>query len=287
MCLCMFMCMVCMFMCVHVYVIWNIRVLVCCFRNAAQTTFHFFKILTNKNPDEYKNIVRPLLKDLIADKDMEYVIVYIPSQGSFLQSFFFSCYDKLRTDHKDRVIKLNQTFKTRREDYVELVTKLKEGILQDFVIRCKRFEEEIENEDKRVKQPLWDYAKSLHMKEGLAFTLGQFGLHMHALLLYQRLIYFVNENKCKSVIVKNNLTRDQLTQSYLLTVSFEPFIGEKDYSIPKILDVNGKPYKDLIYKHQISEFDYNNYLFARQVNVRGHIFLMLNSNSCTYSCISL
>ena len=63
---------------------------------------YFFSYTLAQNAEEYKNVVKPALKELITEKDMEYLIVYIPSPSSFLQTIFFNAYERLRSDYKDR-----------------------------------------------------------------------------------------------------------------------------------------------------------------------------------------
>jgi len=68
---------------------------------------------------------------------------------------------------------------------------MKEGILQEFVARCKRYEDEIAMEENLINKELWQYPKYILMKEGLAIFLEQFGLHENALTILKELKNFI------------------------------------------------------------------------------------------------
>lgn len=218
-----------------------------------QSPYLHLLIVQSDTVDDYRNQIRPALRDLVKqlqEKDYEYQIVYIPSESSLFKKkiLLSNAYDRLRSefnDKKDRVMKLiidSKTPSKRDESFLELEERIKEGLVLEFVSRSNRYEQEIKKFLSNRTLPGWHYCPYFIIKEGLAFVLEQFGLIVNALSIYKELKSFVKNED----------------------ISFDKFIDPGDRSITKILDISAKPYWQKIYENNISEFDFSNYLLARQ-----------------------
>lgn len=164
-----------------------------------QSPYLHLLIVQADTVDDYRNQIRPALRDLVKqlqDKDYEYQIVYIPSESK-KKILLSNAYDRLRSefnDKKDRVMKLiidSKTSSKRDESFLELEERIKEGLVLEFVSRSNRYEQEIKKFLSNRTLPGWHYCPYFIIKEGLAFVLEQFGLIVNALSIYKELKSFV------------------------------------------------------------------------------------------------
>lgn len=74
-----------------------------------------------------------------------------------------------------------------------------EGTLIEFSKRCNKYEMEIKKMEEVKHLPGWNYRHYFVLKEGLAFTLEQFGLTVNALSTYNELKSFMVNQKGNNI----------------------------------------------------------------------------------------
>ncbi|KAL0486671.1 trafficking protein particle complex subunit [Acrasis kona] len=221
--------------------------------------------------DDYKTNIKPKLRDWVNymnDKDYEYLILHVPTSQneSLLKKLsLYRVFDKLKTDFNDRrngvdhVIKIvlnaaqqqqpnQQPVQLHAQQFKDLAARIRDGILVEFARRCGKYEEEIKKFDENRKYPGWQFGHYFIAKENLALTIEQFGLHVNALGIYSQLFSFY---------VTDDAVR---LDSFIKT-------NEKQNELCEILNTRAKPYREMIYSTTISEFDFYNYVFARQIQL--------------------
>jgi hypothetical protein len=236
--------------------------------------------------DDYKNTIKPKLRDWVSymnDREYEYIILYVPtstSESLLKKISLYRVFDKLKTDFNDRkngidhVIKINLNSAMQQKNptplppqqFKELGARIRDGVLVEFAHRCAKYEEEIKKFDLNRKLPGWQFCHYFIVKEGLAFTIEQFGLYVNALGIYSQLFSFYitqDDVRLDSFIKKKKTTKsDQVVE----------MISDQDAEIEsfrliKILDTSAKPYREMIYNTDVTEFDFYNYVFARQIQL--------------------
>lgn len=182
----------------------------------------------------------------MSEKDYSYLILYLQQPAKKFS--FFKVFDRLKTDfNKDNVVKLEE--KTFAEDFIKMdvAVRIRDGVVEEFVRRTIMYDKEMKKSESNRTVPGWQFCHFFLIKEGLAFTFEQFKLPVNAHGMYQQLMSFLNSS----------------TDS----VRFNKFIDEDDFTIFPILDTSIKNYRQLMYETRISEFDFNNYVFARQIHL--------------------
>ncbi|KAJ9478612.1 ER to Golgi transport-related protein [Pseudozyma hubeiensis] len=136
--------------------------------------------------------------------------------------------------------------------WAELLTKMREAASSTFTTTVEAQEHEIARCGITRGQQGWDFCSYFLAKDSLARTLEAVGLKDDAVGQYEDL----------------EVVFGQAMQSG--AVSFAPIGGddENDDSLP-LLDVNKKPYAELIRRREISLFDFRCYLFARKAALLG------------------
>ncbi|KZT68199.1 hypothetical protein DAEQUDRAFT_693019 [Daedalea quercina L-15889] len=212
--------------------------------------------------DTYKNTVKRQIRDWHAivgqRKHQEWLIVHIiRPEGRASQQRMFqmktSVLDKVKADFnvdkKDRCVQLvwASDFENPAA-WVDLITKLKEGILAAFDSAFTQREADVKRSEGQVQMPGWNFCTFFVLKESLAFSLEGINLFEDALEQY---------NELEVAFFK--VVRDRNLSWFGSLISPEP----QDDSAP-LLSTTRKPYRDLILGNTISIFDFRIYLLARQ-----------------------
>ncbi|EFC47242.1 hypothetical protein NAEGRDRAFT_57375 [Naegleria gruberi] len=275
----------------------------CWYRNPY---FHLF-IVQTEDLEIYKSNIKPKLKkwvDYMTERDYEYLICYVSSNtssGDLFKKFslFSKVYDKLKSDFgkatsngsnsiassssASRVIKLglqhalngannsngttlntSASSSSSQDDSLlstsgsntsvvkEMYTRIHEGILHEFSRRCAKYEEEIKKTEMNMHLPGWQFSQYFIQKEGLSFLLEQFGLFVNSLGIYNQLLGFASSER--------------------KMVQYANFFDEKQFKIVNILEDQYDGFRDSMKNSLISEFEFQNYVFSRQM----HLFFKLH-----------
>ena len=175
----------------------------------------------------------------------------------------------------------------------DLVTKLKTFILTSFDLRVSQYEEDIKEKDSQRSLPGWNFCTFFILKEGLSLGFENVGLYEDALVGYDELsvgldtalqdqlkgvgnqhggtfLTYSRDLRTKAEDIMNSLSGDGKKSSG----NNQPDSGEDDVSgedplalDPDIfpLDANKRPYRDMILANDISIFDFQTYVFSRQL----------------------
>ncbi|KAK3812068.1 MAG: hypothetical protein J3Q66DRAFT_51577 [Benniella sp.] len=210
--------------------------------------------------EKYRTTVKQQIHDWIqhvtSKKNQEWLIAHISNQegaraAKFLRS---SVLDKIKADFnkgkKDRVaqVRMVDTEMSEMELWAEFTEKMKEGIVSSFDQNVMSFEEDVRRLDSQRQMPGWNYCTFFILKEGLTNAFEMMNLHEEALRQYDEL-----EASFFQILRDNALTW------------YGKFGGMQegdDDANP--LDLDRKPYRDLIMQNTISVFDFRTYLFGRQ-----------------------
>ena len=169
-----------------------------------------------------------------------------------------------------------------RDGWEDLVAKIKYLILASFDLRVNQYEEDIREKEIQRNLPGWNFNTFFVLKEGLARGFESVGLTDDALTGYHELAAGLN------TIVDGQLGGDTAEQQAALFSDYtEDFVQafkqaercskstqrswqEKPQLVDLgacILNTDRKPFRDLILANKISSFDFQTYVFARQVSL--------------------
>ena len=175
----------------------------------------------------------------------------------------------------------------------DVTHRLKSLILASFDLRVKQYEEDIKEKDSQRALPGWNFNTFFLLKEGLALGFESVGLLEDALSSYQELAaglnIFVKDREATSETTPNqghfrSFSKDVL--EILRSSTDQPSCktgpthdeavnesrGSNDAGAA-ILDISVKPYRDMILANDISLFDFQCYIYARQMLI---LFRMAN-----------
>ncbi|KAG0346542.1 hypothetical protein BG004_001467 [Podila humilis] len=215
--------------------------------------------------ESYKNTVRQQIREWInlvtSKKNQEWLIVHVNSQEVSRNAAKFlmrsSVLDKIKADFntgkKDRVAQLRMadTEMSEMELWADFTAKMKDGIITSFDQNVMTFEEDIRRLDSQRQMPGWNYCTFFILKEGLTHAYEMMNLHEEALRQYDEL-----EASFFQILRDNALTW------------YGKFGGmQEGDDDANLLDLNRKPYRDLIMQNTISVFDFRTYLFGRQCHL--------------------
>ncbi|KAL8668749.1 MAG: hypothetical protein Q9168_006635 [Polycauliona sp. 1 TL-2023] len=173
------------------------------------------------------------------------------------------------------------------DGWEDFVTKAKSLILSSFDLRVTQYEEDIKEREAQSNIPGWNFNTFFVLKEGLARGFESVGLVEDALTGYRELAVGLNS------IIEGRGERDQhgehfkdFTDDLSATLKTALQSGEsQDRGTPNpatqagqavesrpvlganILDADRKPFRELILANEISVFDFQCYLFARETSL--------------------
>lgn len=156
----------------------------------------------------------------------------------------------------------------------DVVTKLKTLILLSFNLRVGQYEEDIRERDSQRSLPGWNFCTFFMLKEGLARGFESVGLVDDALIGYDELslgleqaIQDGNEDgmttRSDSFLKYTKEMKDILLQC--LTSDTAPDVVWKAGT--KVVSTVRKDYRNLIVNSNVSLFDFQTYIFARQMTI--------------------
>ena len=165
----------------------------------------------------------------------------------------------------------------------DLLSKAKALILTSFDLRVRQYEEDIKAKSAQRSLPGWNFCTFFVLKEGLSRGFESVGLVEDALMGYDELsaeLYTAieEERQKSSTGVETSLFRGYTQE---LRIQAEQAIAEArgnivdsvnaQVSTTLLLDTERKPYRELILANNISAFDFESYVFARQIALLSRI----------------
>eukprot|EP01124_Arcella_intermedia_P035354 TRINITY_DN8978_c0_g1_i1.p1 TRINITY_DN8978_c0_g1~~TRINITY_DN8978_c0_g1_i1.p1 ORF type:complete len:1304 (+),score=360.68 TRINITY_DN8978_c0_g1_i1:325-3912(+) len=191
----------------------------------------------------------------------EWIVVYLSLPGDPARKVrFFNVFHYMKNDFntvkgQDRVFTIRLPEKGEKDDeegWERVMAKLKEGISRHGEEAMEKLIQEIKKLDSERIHPGWNYCKFFAVKEGLAFIYESFQMYDEALMQYDEL--------------------EALFSGY--DVPEEQKLGIKGFGGTDVgdeyaafLDSSKKPFRKQIVNNQITEFDFRQYIFARQSEI--------------------
>lgn len=234
--------------------------------------------------DTYRTLVRKMIREWLTNNVIglrdptEWLIIHYvpPGSKSYSGSRFRSgVFDKIRTDFnaskKSRCIQIQGESKNEMEQmemWSEVLTKLKEGVLDAFSKRVELYQEEIVKSEAKKAVLGWNFGTYFVMKEGLALSFDAISLYDDALILYDQLEQESSQLSSKPV-------------SMFDSVGFD----EEDSAVQPLLPMssNSGIYRHKIMSNKISLFEFQCYLFSQQ----AHVLLYISKTSSAPSVSAL
>ena len=169
-----------------------------------------------------------------------------------------------------------------KNGWEDLIAKLKYLILASFDLRVNQYEEDIREKELQRNLPGWNFNTFFILKEGLFRGFESVGLTEDALTGYHELAAGLNaivdgQSRWDTTEQQASLFSDcteDLVEAFKQAERCSKSIGtswqEKQHVVDlgaRILDTDRKPFRDLILANKISSFDFQSYVFARQVTL--------------------
>lgn len=169
-----------------------------------------------------------------------------------------------------------------KNGWEDLIAKMKSLILASFDLRVNQYEEDIGEKELQRNLPGWNFNTFFVLKEGLARGFESVGLTEDALIGYHELAASLNAivdgqgggDTAEQQQALFNEHTDDLIEAYkqaerrsknTKTLGQEkPLVGDLGACI---LNTDRKPFRDLILANKISSYDFQSYIFARQVSL--------------------
>lgn len=165
----------------------------------------------------------------------------------------------------------------------DLLAKTKSLILTSFDLRVQQYEEDIKEKGAQRSLPGWNFCTFFVLKEGLARGFDNVGLVEDALMGYDELAVelddAIRDQKEKTLRGEHaGLFRDHtqellvqaesaLQRGNLLALQSSDQASDRVEHLDSVIDAERKPYRDLILANNISTFDFQSYVFARQLSL--------------------
>ena len=174
----------------------------------------------------------------------------------------------------------------------DLASKLKSLILASFGLRVSQYEEDIKEKEMQRSLPGWNFNTFFVLKEGLAMGFENMGLLEDALTVYRELAVGLaavidgqEEDKVDNQQTTHfSLYTDELKAAFEQALAINRGDGEQGNENIRptldlgamVLDTDRKSFRNLILESNISVFDFQSYVFARQMT------LLLRLANATY-----
>ncbi|MCJ1403199.1 hypothetical protein MMC11_006422 [Xylographa trunciseda] len=177
----------------------------------------------------------------------------------------------------------DQFLRESNRAWEDMLSKAKALILASFDLRVRQYEEDIKAKSAQRSLPGWNFCTFFVLKEGLARGFESVGLVEDALMGYDELaveLYTaIEEERQKgSAGEQANLfrryTKELRTQAEQAIAEAQETVADptnSQVSATLLLDTERKPYRELILANNISAFDFESYVFARQVALLSRI----------------
>ena len=169
------------------------------------------------------------------------------------------------------------------ETWEELITKMKSLILASFDLRVRQYEEDIREKSMQRSLPGWNFCTYFVLKEGLARGFENVGLVEDALIGYDELaieLQMAIREENEKASRGEHAALFQRTTSELQQLAFQATFSEEDQVQDRstsqsptfsILDAGTDFYRELILANNISVFDFQGYVFARQISLLARL----------------
>ena len=169
-----------------------------------------------------------------------------------------------------------------KNGWEDLVAKMKFLILASFDLRVNQYEEDIREKEMQRSLPGWNFNTFFILKEGLFRGFESVGLTEDALTGYHELAAGLNaivddQSRGDTAGQRAPLFSDsteELVEAFKLAERCDKRARTSWQEKPHVIDLgasllntNRKPFRDLILANRISSFDFQNYVFARQVSL--------------------
>ena len=169
-----------------------------------------------------------------------------------------------------------------KNGWEDLVAKMKFLILASFDLRVNQYEEDIREKEMQRSLPGWNFNTFFILKEGLFRGFESVGLTEDALTGYHELAAGLNaivdgQSRGDTADQRAPLFSDsteELIEAFKLaercSKSARTSWQEKPHAVDlgaSLLNTDRKPFRDLILANRISSFDFQNYVFVRQVSL--------------------
>ena len=181
----------------------------------------------------------------------------------------------------DDSVQVERQSQDEQKGWGDLATKLKSLILASFGLRVSQYEEDIKEKEMQRNLPGWNFNTFFVLKEGLAMGFENMGLLEDALTVYRELavgLAAVIDGQEDDKVDNQQTTHFSLCTDEL-KAAFEQALtvnrrdgqqGNKDIRPTLdlgalVLDTDRKPFRTLILESNISVFDFQSYVFARQM----------------------
>ncbi|KAF8529300.1 trafficking protein particle complex subunit 10 [Hysterangium stoloniferum] len=229
-------------------------------------------IVTCDDTDIYKNTVRKQIKDwhstVSQRKNQDWLILLVvrPDARAASSNFFAiksSVLDRIKadfnSDKRDRCVQViwSQGAITPAA-CTDLTTKMKDGIMSAFDSAVAQRSEEVKRSENQRQMPGWNFCTFFILKESLASSFVGMSLVDDATLTYSELEASFLHTQTSSLSGQRNIS--------WFGKPINP--DRNDDSLP-LLDIQKKPYRDLILNNTISVFDFRVYLLAKHCDVLG------------------
>ena len=169
-----------------------------------------------------------------------------------------------------------------KNGWEDLIAKMKSLILASFDLRVNQYEEDIREKELQRNLPGWNFNTFFVLKEGLARGFESVGLTEDALTGYHELAAGLNaivdgqsrgDTAEQQAAIFSEHTED-LVELFKQAERCSKSTETSWQQNPQILDLGAcilntdrKPFRDLILANKISTFDFQSYVFARQVSL--------------------
>lgn len=243
----------------------------------------------------YKTQVRPLLKawvEEMVEKGVEWLIVYVPlgtcsDVPGIKGKVYRKVYDKIKSDFSsrregDRSVRIDlyplPDDPPAHRQWRTMMERLAHLIVQTLSSRSTAYEEEVRRRYEQHTLPGWNFAMYFCVKESLAFMYQQMHLLEETLRQYDELeaSFFVALTKGATPGGSGTGTRRTKRASRgavaggrdlveIAGMVNRPLAAGDDAG--NVLDVQRKPFRDMILNNTISVLDFRQYLFARQCHL--------------------
>ena len=190
--------------------------------------------------------------------------------------------EKVRSDFNgtsknavDRVVQI--TLEGDKLGFDDLVAKMKALILASFDLRVAQYEDDIREKEMQRSLPGWNFNTFFVLKEGLARGFEAVGLLEDALTGYHELATGLNaivedlngKDSAEQAAAPFNEYTEELQEAYANAMKFGARVSDAPSESPSelgstILDTSRKDFRHMILENNISVFDFQCYIFARE-----------------------
>ena len=189
----------------------------------------------------------------------------------------------------------HEFLKEAERAWEDFLGKIKTSILASFDLRVRQYEEDIKEKSSQRNLPGWNFCTFFVLKEGLARGFESVGLVEDALMGYDELALeleiAIRDQKQKSLagsepeLFQEHTKELRVQTEAAFASAHSSDFKKEDHKRANImvLDAERKPFRELILANNISMFDFQSYVFARQVALLSRIANLHTINESSQS----